>query len=299
MTRALTAIVTQMRREIDEMPAQMQVAVKYIIDHPAEFALNSIRTTTDRIGISSNVLIRLAQRMGYDSFDAFRRPFRNALTTDGEDRFGQDWLEHLKEQGQFGAAQARFAQNEINVVARSLRLMAPQLTQQAVAHIRSARRCYVTATRSSHALAYYFHYAARMAHPGLQLVPRHMGSAIDDLVEATAEDCLFAITVHPYSADTIQAMRYARDRSMRIVLLSDSEVIAPGVEPDVVLPVSTRTLHPFSSFSGAMAVLECLLGHLFDAGGETARERVDAYQKAREDTGAYWRPGVLPKLRKP
>lgn len=299
MTPTLTALADQLRREINQMPAQMQVAAKYIVDHPADFGLNPIRQTADRIGISSNVLVRLAQRMGFDSFDAFRQPFRRALTTDSEDRLGQSWLENPAGQDPFLLAQAKFAQNETNVVSRSLRLMDPHLTQQAIGYMVSARRCYVTATRSSHALAYYFHYAGRMAHPGLQLVPRHMGSAIDDLVEATAEDCLFAITVHPYSADTIQSMRFARDRSMRIVLLSDSEVIAPGVEPDVVLPVSTRTLHSFSSFSGAMAVLECLLGHLFEASGKEARTRVEQYQKAREDTGAYWQPGVLPKLRKP
>ncbi len=298
MTPTLMALTDQLRREIDQMPAQMQVAAKYVVDHPGDFGLNPIRKTADRIGISSNVLVRLAQRMGFDSFDAFRQPFRRALTTDSEDRLGQGWLEAPSGQDPFHLAQVKFAQNEMNVVSRSLRLMDPHLTQQAIGHMVSARRCYVTATRSSHALAYYFHYAGRMAHPGLQLVPRHMGSAIDDLVEATAEDCLFAITVHPYSADTIQSMRFARDRSMRIVLLSDSEVIAPGVEPDVILSVSTRTLHPFSTFSGAMAVLECLLGHLFEAGCKDARARVEQYQKAREDTGAYWRPGVLPKLRK-
>ncbi|NOD91321.1 SIS domain-containing protein [Ruegeria sp. HKCCD4884] len=299
MTPTLMALTDQLRREIDKMPAQMQVAAKYVVDHPGDFGLNPIRETADRIGISSNVLVRLAQRLGFDSFDAFRQPFRRALTTDSEDRLGQGWLEAPAGQDPFHLAQVKFAQNEMNVVSRSLRLMDPHLTQHAIGHMVSARRCYVTATRSSHALAYYFHYAGRMAHPGLQLVPRHMGSAIDDLVEAKDEDCLFAITVHPYSADTIQSMRFARDRSMRIVLLSDSEVIAPGVEPDVVLPVSTRTLHPFSSFSGAMAVLECLLGHLFEASGKEARDRVEQYQKAREDTGAYWRPGVLPKLRKP
>lgn len=299
MTPTLAALTSQIRREIDEMPAQMQVAAKYIIDHPGDFGLNPVRVTANRIGISTSVLVRLAQRMGFDSFDAFRHPFRLALTTDSEDRIGHGWLTTSPGQDPFHGAQARFARNEMNVVSRSLRLMEPNLAKRAVEYMVSARHCYVTATRSSHALAYYFHYAGRMAHPGLQLIPRHMGSAIDDLVEATSEDCLFAITVHPYSADTIQSMRFARDRAIKIVLLSDSEVIAPGVNPDVVLPVSTRTLHPFSSFSGAMAVLECLLGHLFDAGGDAARDRVEQFQKAREDTGAYWRPGVLPRMRKP
>ncbi|WP_424830672.1 MurR/RpiR family transcriptional regulator [Ruegeria sp.] len=298
MEHSTSHLVNRLRHEIDGLPAQMQSAAKYIIDNPGDFGLDPIRTTADRIGVSSNVLVRLAQRMGFDSFEAFRRPFRQTLVTDREDRLGQDWISRMADADTFSATQAGFVQNELNVVSRSLRLMEPQKAKQAVQHMTEAKRCFVTATRASFALAYYFHYAGRMAHPGFHLVPRHMGSAIDDLIDAEPTDCLFAITVQPYSADTIRSMRFARKRGMRIVLLSDSNVIAPGVEPDVTLLASTRAMHQFSSFSGAMAVLECLLGHLFEAGGEAARQRVDHYQKAREDTGAYWRPSGLPKLRK-
>ncbi|EEE38490.1 transcriptional regulator, RpiR family [Rhodobacteraceae bacterium KLH11] len=298
MQQSQIQLTERLRQDIDSQPAQMQVAAKYIIDHPGDFGLDPIRVTASKIGVSPNVLVRLAHRLGFDGFEAFRRPFRQTLVTDREDRLGQDWLSQMQSGDRFSAAQASYAQNELNVVNRSLRLANPALIRQAVDHMTTADRCFITATRASYALAYYFHYAGRMAHPGFQLIPRHMGSAVDDLLEADPNDCLFAITVHPYSADTIQSMRFARQRGMRIVLLSDSAVIAPGVEPDVTLPVSTRARHHFSSFSGAMAVLECLLGHLFAAGGSTARARVDRYQRAREDSGAYWRPAKPPRVRK-
>ncbi len=288
----------QLRSNIDALPQQMQAAAKYIIDHPGDFGLDPVRVSADKIGVSSNVLVRLAHRMGFDSFEAFRRPFRQTLVTDREDRLGQDWLDRMRSTDDFGAAQSGYARNELNVVNRSLRLADPNVMQQIVSSMLSANRCFITATRASYALAYYFHYAGRMAHPGFQLIPRHMGSAVDDLLEADTSDCLFAITVHPYSSDTIQSMRFARKRGMQIVLLSDSQVIAPGVEPDLVLPISTRTQHHFSSFSGAMAVLECLLSHLFAAGGSAARDRVERYQTAREDSGAYWRPAKPPRIRK-
>ncbi len=291
-------LTDQLRSNIDALPQQMQAAAKYIIDHPGDFGLDPVRVSADKIGVSSNVIVRLAHRMGFDSFEAFRRPFRQTLVTDREDRLGQDWLDRMRSNDDFGAAQSGYARNELNVVNRSLRLADPNVMQQIVSSMLSANRCFITATRASYALAYYFHYAGRMAHPGFQLIPRHMGSAVDDLLEADTSDCLFAITVHPYSSDTIQSMRFARKCGMQIVLLSDSQVIAPGVEPDLVLPISTRTQHHFSSFSGAMAVLECLLSHLFAAGGSAARDRVERYQTAREDTGAYWRPAKPPRIRK-
>ncbi len=287
-----------LRRQIDQLPPGLQMAAKYILDHPADFGLDPIRETAAKIGVSSNVLVRLAHRMGFDGFDALRAPFRGALVTDSEDNLSQSWLADMQDDDTFSAAQSKFAQNAQNVVMRSLRLMNPERVRQAVEIMTSADRCFVTATRASYALSYYFSYAGRMAHPGLQLVPRHMGSASDDLLDANPNDCLIAITVHPYSADTIQSMRLARRMSMPIILIADSEVIAPGIEPNVVFPVSTRSLHHFSSYAGAMVVLECLLGHLFQAGGDAARDRVDEYQKSREDTGAYWRPSKPPRIRR-
>ncbi|MDX1743997.1 MAG: MurR/RpiR family transcriptional regulator, partial [Ruegeria sp.] len=291
-------VTDRLRRNIGDMPPALQAAAKYIIDNPGDFGLNPIRTTATRIGVSSNVLVRLAQRMGFDGFEAFRLPFRSALVTDRENSLGQDWLSTLQSEDTFGNAQAKLVQNEQNVVTRSLRLMKPEKVRLAIEHILTSQRCFVTATRASYALAYYFSYTGRMAHPGIQLVPRHMGSATDDLLDADQQDCLMAITVHPYSADTIQSMRFAKQRGLRLILISDSDVIAPGVAPDIAFTVSTRALHSFSCFTGAMAVLECLLGHLFEAGGDAARQRIEAYQKAREDTGAYWQPPKPPRLRR-
>ncbi|WP_281972179.1 MurR/RpiR family transcriptional regulator [Ruegeria faecimaris] len=298
MTETQRQLTDNLRKNIDQMPPRLQAAAKYIVDHPADFGLDPIRVTAEKIGVSANVLVRLAQYMGYGGFQAFRSPFRQNLATDNEEFLGPAWQTHMHAEGAHGKLQAKLARNEQNVVVRSLRLMRPDTAHLAIEHILGSRRCFVTATRASYALAYYFSYNGRMAHPGIQLIPRHIGSATDDLLDADDKDCLLAITVSPYSAETIKSVRYAREKGLRVILISDSEVIAPGVEPDVAFTVSTRSQHHTSSFTGVMAVLECLIGHLFDAGGKTAAHRVEAYQKAREDTGAYWQPNKLPKIRR-
>ncbi len=297
MNDTLKQLTNKLRQDIDTMPPSLQAAAKYILDFPGDFGLDPIRVTAANIGVSSNALVRLALRMGFDGFEAFRTPFRQALVTDREDELGHDWLTSLQDGDALEQAQSRYAQNALNVVARSLRLMQPDKVQQAVEYITRSRRCFVTGTRASYSLSYYFSYAGRMAHPGIQLAPRHMGSAIDDLVDADPQDCLLAITVLPYSADTIQSMRYAKQKGMRIILISDSEVIAPNIDPDVTFQISARSLHDFTNFSGAMAVLDCILAHLYDAGGDDARQRAKRYQEAREHTGAYWRPSKAPRIR--
>ena len=290
-------LIVALKEQIGQMPAKLAQAAKYIIDNPGCFALDPVRDTARKAGISANSFVRLSDRLGYDSFEALRRPFRDALVTSNESHLGADWLAEMAGRGPAAARQARIVQGELNMVSRSLRQMGPDRSQAIVDTLLSARNCYVTASRASYALAYYFHYVARMALPAIDLVPRHVGTTMDDLIALKPEDCLIAITFAPYSTSTIQALRQARKRGARIVLISDSEVIAPGVDPDHVLTVTTASPHPFGAYAGAMAVLDCLLSHLIEAGGAEARHRIEAYEALRQDSGAYWTAPNLPQIR--
>lgn len=293
-----TRLLTRLRGEIDALSPRLKVVAKYILDNPSDFGMDPIRATADRIGVSPNSLVRLAERMGYPGFEAFRAPFRSALITDGAAQQGEVWIDALQAGTDLARAQAQFAQNEINIVTRSLRLMTEDKINAALTRMLSARQVFVTATRASYAMAHYFHYVGRMALPSLQLIPRHMGSAVDELLEVNDQDVLIAITFAPYSADTIQAMRFARERGAQIILISDSDVIAPNVDPDVTFAIATQSQHQFGCYGGAMAVLECLISHLIAAGGDDAHHAIETYESLREDTGAYWRARTTPKLRR-
>ena len=148
---------------------------------------------------------------------------------------------------------------------------------------------YVTATRASYALAYFLHYVGRMAAPNLQLIPRHMNSPIDELRDASPECALVAITFAPYSRETIEACRFARERGVRLVFITDSDVVAPELAPVETLVAATQSTHHFGVYTGAMAVIESLAATMVARGGDAARERIAAYEDLRNDIDAYWR----------
>lgn len=292
-----TRLLKRLKADMADLPPALSGAAKYIIDNPGDFGLDPIRVSAQKAGVSTNSLVRLASHLGFDGFEGLRGPFRASLTTEREGGLGLAWLDRL-EQHEATERHGRIARNEVNIVARSLRLMTPERTAKICRTLTSARRCYITATRASYSLAYYFHYVGRMALPGLDLVPRHMGTAVDEMMDIGPYDCLVAMTFAPYSAETLQALHFAQSRGAQLVLITDSEVITPGLTPDHLLQVADNALHPFGGYAGAMAVLDCLLTHLVDAGGDAAQDRIRQYEALREDTGAYWRGGKLPKLPK-
>lgn len=281
-------LLSNIREEAATFSPQLRHAAKYVTDNQADFGLDSIRETARKADVSTFTLVRLAKLLGFDRFDDFREPFRHALVSLTEHVEGRDWLDRWRSGPPGAAYQADAAANSLAIVQRSLQRQTPEKLQCAVRMMLDANTVYLTAMRASYGLAYHFHYVARMALRSMELVPRHMSTAIDELKDAGPGDVLMAITFTPYSFETIEAAAYAKSKGAKLIVVTDSEIMAPELKPDLTLLVSTISTHHFACNSGAMALMEILLAMILKEGGEEARARIADYEDLRRDHSAYW-----------
>ncbi|MEP5153192.1 MurR/RpiR family transcriptional regulator [Planktotalea sp.] len=284
-----TKTISKLKSDFSTLSPRLQAVAKYIVDHPADFGLDSIRETARKADVSTYTLVRMAGQMGFESFEDLREPFRHALISTSQVTAIPDWIENLQTAGELGRVQADAATNSIGVVQRSLERQTADQMERVVALLLGAQNTYVTAARASYGLAYYYHYVARMALPSLQLIPRLMGSAIDELNEANEDDVLIAISFTPFSKETIEACKFAKKRGVKLIILSDSEIISPDFTPDENLIVSAVSTHHFGCYAGAIAVIENLLAVLVQTAGDDAKQRIENYEDLRQNHDAYWR----------
>lgn len=280
--------IAALKAAIPTLPRGLRTVAKYVIDHPSDFGLDPIRETAKKAGVSTYTLVRLAERMGFSGYDEMREPFRQALVSAAAMVEKPTWIEGLREGGAPGTVQAEAAVNELAIVQRSLERQPPEQMARVVAALMDAPTVYVTAVRASYALAYYFHYVGRMALPSLQLIPRHMNSAIDELHAAQPGDALVAMTFTPYSRETIEACAFAKRKGLRLIMIADSDIVSPDFSADETLIASVLSTHHFGCFAGAMAILETLIAMLVAHGGDAAQERITSYEDLRRDSQAYW-----------
>lgn len=280
-------LLSEIKEKASGFSPQLRLTAKYVADNQADFGLDSIRETARKAGVSTFTLVRLAKLLGFDRFDDLREPFRHALVSLTDNVEGREWLDRWRTADN-GAYQADAAANSLAVVQRSLQRQSPDKLPEAVQMLLSARTVYLTAMRATFGLAYHFHYVARMALRSMELVPRHMSTAIDELKDAGPDDVLMAITFTPYSAETIEAAAFAKSKGAKLIFVTDSEIVAPGLEADLTLLVSTDSTHHFACNSGAMALMEVLLAMIFTEGGPEVRARIAEYEMLRRDHSAYW-----------
>ena len=281
-------LIAALKAEMPALSPQLRQAAKYVIDHPSDFGLDPIRVSARKAGVSTYTLVKISKYMGFSGFEAFRQPFRLALISVPSATDTPDWLDPAPMDGTVERTHTDAVKNALSIVSRSLELQKRDRLDAATTMLIRARRVYLTAVRSSYAMAYYLHYVGRMALPTLELIPRHQNSAIDDLNDAQPGDVLIAITVTPYSRETIDACRFARKKGMKLLLLSDSEVVSPDLAPDHTLVATMQSTHRFGCFSGMLAVIEVLVAVLMHKGGVDATNRVSTYEAIRQENNAYW-----------
>ncbi|HHC29658.1 MAG TPA: MurR/RpiR family transcriptional regulator [Rhodobacterales bacterium] len=281
-------IIARLKDEISHLAPQMHAAAKYVVDHPAAFGLDPIRATARKAGVSTYTLVNMAKHMGFSSFESFRAPFRNALLANTPEAANPGWLDDARASGGGGAAFAEAAKNARAIVLHSLEDQQLAAMAAVVDTLLAAPNVYVTGMRASYAMAYYLHYVGRMALPGMELIPRNMSSAIDDLSDASQGDVLVAMTVTPYSRETIEACAFAQSKGLKLILISDSQIVSPMLKPDHVLVASMQSTHHFACYSGMTALIEALIAMLMHRGDAPARARIESYEHLRETSQAYW-----------
>lgn len=278
-------LLSTLKDEITTLSPQQRSAAKYIVDNPSDFGLDSVRTTASKAGVSTYTLVSLSKKLGFNGFEDFRHPFRHALLTRAHGPDLPNWPDaHKASAPVFSEAVA----NATAIVGRTLVRQNPDELDQVAALLSGSRHVYLTGMRSTYAIAYYLHYVGRMALPALELIPRHRNSAIDDLNSAGPADALIAITITPYSRETIEACEFAQKKGVKLVIVSDSEVVVPHLSPIHNLVASVESTHQFGCFAGMMALIDLLIALLLENGGATARERIKSYERLRIENNAYW-----------
>jgi DNA-binding MurR/RpiR family transcriptional regulator len=241
------------------MPPQMRIAARWIADHPTDVALLSMREQARRARVALPTLSRLALRLGFSGFEAlksihaghvrdqnagFRGLAANLLRT----RRGQKDDDFIA--GHMAALAEHVAALNSPDAVKSLR--------RAAASIADAEKVFCLGLRSSFPPAFMFHYIRSLFGADSVLIDGAGGTGVDALRTIAPRDILLAVSVSPYTRQTLDAANFAAQRKVSIVALTDS-ILSPIAQlASLSVIVSTQTPSFFHTMTPAVAAVECI-----------------------------------------
>jgi DNA-binding MurR/RpiR family transcriptional regulator len=273
------------------LPPRQQEAARWMLDHPVDVALLSLREQARRAGVTPATFTRLAQRLGYDGYETVREVYAETVRTRRDSFRGRAAQLQARRDAEGDDA---LVQDTLGTVASHLRMLSEAASvarlSAAADRIAAADRVFCLGLRSSFPVAYLFHYVRSLFGAASVLVDSAGGIGADALRVIGPSDVLLAVTVKPYTRQTVDAARYGSERGAHIVAITDSVVSPLAKLVGEAIVVRTETPSFFHTMAPAFAAAECLAALVAARKGGRALAALEESEKQLAAFNAYLLP---------
>lgn len=285
-------VAQKIKRDFDAMPLKMQAASRFILEHPSEVALLSMRELARRAGVTAATMTRLAQRLGFSGFDELKSIFADDMRGSTEWFSGRavGMLSRREKVGEAGLVTEMAAALSDYVSA----LASPQAVARfsaAADLLLDARRIYCVGARASFPVAYEFSHVQNYFWDRAVLVDAPGGVGVDQLGNAGPGDVVFAVSFNPYANSTIDIVEVAAAAGCRIIAITDSELSLLGRRAAVTIVVPTRSLSFFDTITPAFAAGEILMALVASRVGADVPDAVRERERMLISAGVFQMDG--------
>jgi DNA-binding MurR/RpiR family transcriptional regulator len=283
-----------------QLPPQLQTAARFVLDHPDDVALLSMREQARRAGVPPVTMTRLARQLGFADYAAFRDLQATALrrpshTAEFSHRAGQ--LQRETAQSGDGALAAQIGWAMADHIAGSHDETGSEALIAAAALIEKARKVYFLGLRSCHAVAFQAQYVHGLFRDNGVLLEGAGDTGFDALRHAGPGDVLVVISVAPYTTAAVERASYAARQGLDVVAITDSRVspVAALARTSILVPTATPSF--FHAITPAFAAAETLIALVAARGGEQALDAIRNAEHQLDAFSTYW--SRSPQRRKP
>lgn len=281
-------VLERLTKEWDALTPEAQKAARYVLENPSDIGVSTVREIAKAAQVKPNTLVRMARQVGFEGYEDFRAPFRDAIrqgATSFTDR--ARWLQDIRKSGDLGSLYAGMVEDTLKNIEQTFAAIDADRLKAAAEAIWNCRQVFTLGVGVNNANARNFTYLASTGMTQFHSIPKAGSTAVDDLAWADHQDVLIAMTMRPYRAEILEALKIAREQGLTIIGISDSPAspVIRHANHGFVVTVDTQQFFPSSA--PTIALLEVLLSFVISVASDEIVERVEKFHKRRHELGIY------------
>lgn len=288
-TNVSNTILSRLAGELPDLTPEARKAATYVLENPRDVGVSTVREIAEAANVKPNTVVRMARQVGFEGYEDFRAPFRDAIrngAADFPDR--ARWLQDISKSGDLGGLYADMVRDVMSNIEETFANISTEDLKTAAEAIWGARRVFTLGVGVNNSVACNFTYLASTGMTEFHAIPRPGSTPVDDLAWADQRDVLIAVTCKPYRSEVVEAVSIAREQGVKIVALSDSPASPIIQMADHSFVVSVETPQFFPSSVSTIALLETLLSFVIAVASEEIPQRVETFHKRRHQLGLYY-----------
>lgn len=288
-TNVSSSVLDRLAGELPQLTPEARKAATYVLENPRDVGVSTVREIATAANVKPNTVVRMARQLGFDGYEDFRLPFRNAIREGGTAGFPERarWLQEIRKSDALGALYADMVQDALRNIEETFAGISAEALKDAANDIWTSRNVFVLGVGINNANARNFTYLASTGMVQFHAIPRAGSTPVDDLAWADGRDVLIAITVKPFRAEVVEAVEIAKAQGMRVVGLSDSPASPVLRMADHPFRVAIETPQFFPSSVSIIALLETLLSFVISVASDEVVTRVETFHARRHALGLY------------
>lgn len=193
----------------------------YILENYNKVAFMTASSLGEIVGVSESTVVRFANALGYDGYPKLQKGLQESIKTKltTVQRF------ELSKDNEVGENYIKKIMNyDMDNIRKTIDVLEEEKVQEICDVIHSARKVFILGMRSSSVLSNYLGYYLNFIRDDVHIISVGVHDVFDYLVNLNEDDVLITISFPRYSKRTFEIVKFARDRGVKLIGITDSEL---------------------------------------------------------------------------
>ena len=279
------------KRTIDDGGGKRRQALRYLLDHPNDVAMLSMRKLATRAKVSPATMLKIATESNFQTFAEFKAIFQeHVLGTHDFFSVGAKSMLDQRDPLSLSNLVLKIAKTDLENIEETLNQEGYQRIEMAVDKILAAERVFIVGMRACFSVAHYLHYSMSLVKENVELIDTAAGRLGDRVIKMKSPDVLIAIGFYPYVNSTLNVVKYAQRVGTRVIAITDNTSSPMIGREDDALIFSSKSPWVIGSITSAIVLSQALVANIVLRDGEKALKKISALEKELDAFDIFFNP---------
>jgi DNA-binding MurR/RpiR family transcriptional regulator len=281
MQDKINDVKRRIQRKLANLTNSQKTVANYIVENPQKFALCSVRELEKELKISKSSIVRLAQALGYDGFYELKSEFLEGIRNNlGPLRRYKTFLSEPHEKLNFTRL---IADETINNIQKTLQLIDDAQYKKALDIIKKANHVYTIGVGISSCLAEMATYLFTRISINSSFMTYGALKFTEQIINIPKNDVIFAFSFLPYSKETIEAAHYAKEKTIKVISITDKATSDIVQYSDVFIQAFVESKTISNSIMSVLVLLYSMVAQLGDELKNRTLKTIEAIEHVRKE----------------
>jgi DNA-binding MurR/RpiR family transcriptional regulator len=278
-------IFARIRAQSSKMSKAQRRIAAYLESHPDTVPFLTTAKLAKQAGVGEATVIRFANSLGFSGFTEMQQHLQEQL------RKRVTTVERLDMNVDIYPEEQRIAYevltDDIANLKQTMQMLKVETFSEAVKKIHQAASVTIVALRSSHALGSFFAFYSQLLKKNTQLIT-DSDTMFEKLAHLDADDLVIGISFSRYTARTVEAMRFVRERGVQTLAITDAHHSPLARASDLYLVASSSLPSFLDSFVAPLSLINALLTAVARMNRQEITHHLQKMEKLWEQEGIYY-----------